>query len=129
VRLLGWGAPGIAAANAVGICLAACCMLRGLRARMVPIDAGEVAARLGGLVLAAGLAAATGWGVAALFGPAARSPLVACGLGALLVPAVFAAVVATLRRLHRLYCLHRLTASTDVNARDIPTKARAPHES
>jgi putative peptidoglycan lipid II flippase len=102
VRLLGWGAPGIAAANAVGISLAACCLLRGLRARMVPIDAGEVAALLGGLVLAAALAAATGWGAAALFGPAARSPLAACGLGALLVPAVFAATVAALRRPHRL---------------------------
>jgi putative peptidoglycan lipid II flippase len=89
VRLAGWGAPGIAAANAAGICLTACVLLRGLRARVVPIDTRAVLARLGHLVLAAALATATGWYAAGL----AASPVAACALGAVTVTAVLTAVL------------------------------------
>ncbi|MEO3751657.1 lipid II flippase MurJ [Streptomyces sp. B6B3] len=88
VRGCGWGAPGIAAANAVGITLTALVLLRGLRTRMVPVDSRRVLGRLLWLTLAAVAACAAGWGVVSAADPSAFA---ACGLGALVVPAVFAA--------------------------------------
>ncbi|MGP3967801.1 murein biosynthesis integral membrane protein MurJ [Streptomyces sp. 6N223] len=100
VRLAGWGAPGIAAANAAGISLTAYLLLRGLRARVVPVGLRAVLPRLACLVLAAGLATASGWYAAGLPGPG--SPVAACVLGAVAVPAVFAAVLAAVAARQRL---------------------------
>lgn len=91
VRLCGWGAPGIAAANAAGITLTAFLLLRGLAARIIPVDVPGILARLGRMVLAAAAATAAGWGtLAALPGLGlAVPPLAACALGGLVVAAVF----------------------------------------
>ncbi len=88
VRACGWGAPGIAAANAAGITVTALVLLRGLRTRVVPVESRRVLARLCWLTLAAVAAGAAAWGAEAAAGPSA---FVACVIGALVVPAVFAA--------------------------------------
>ena len=89
-----WGAPGIAAANAAGITLTAFLLLGGLAARSIPLHRGEVLARLARLAVAALSAAVAGWVPAAVLH---AGPLPTAVLGALVVPAVFAAVALALR--------------------------------
>jgi putative peptidoglycan lipid II flippase len=88
-----YGAPGIAAANAVGIAVTALLLLHGLSARMIPVRVGPVLVTLGLLLLAAAVAAAVGWAAGALL-PGTAAALAA---GALLVPATLLAVCRLLR--------------------------------
>ncbi|NJP69236.1 lipid II flippase MurJ, partial [Streptomyces spiramenti] len=88
-----WGAPGIAAANAAGIAVAALLMLRGLSARVLPVDTRAVLGTLARLTAAAGAAALVGWAVAGRL----DSPAVAVVAAALLVPSVLVAASGALR--------------------------------
>ncbi|MFG2892720.1 lipid II flippase MurJ [Streptomyces sp. NPDC048248] len=88
-----WGVHGIAAANAAGITATALLLLHGLGTRVIAITVRRVAAGLGRLVLAAAVATAVGGPAAAL----SPHPLLGAALGALLVPAVFAATAAAAR--------------------------------
>ncbi|MEE1751108.1 murein biosynthesis integral membrane protein MurJ [Streptomyces sp. SP18CS02] len=82
-----WGAPGIAAANALGITLAAGLLLLGVAGQRVPLGARPVAGGLVRLVGPAALATAAGWTCAARVG----SPLPAVLLTLAAVTAVFLA--------------------------------------
>lgn len=91
-----WGVHGIAGANAAGISLTALLLLHGLgarrgqdraRHRLVGIDLRRVRRSVGRLLPAAAAAAGAGWATAPLCGSAPA----ALAVGALLVPAVFAA--------------------------------------
>ncbi|MFF8831730.1 lipid II flippase MurJ [Streptomyces sp. NPDC015131] len=86
-----WGAPGIAAANALGISLTAALLLLGAHRQSVPLDVRRLAAGLARLTAAAATATAAGWWCAA--GP----PLVAVALACLTVPAAFTATACALR--------------------------------
>jgi putative peptidoglycan lipid II flippase len=121
VRLAGWGAPGLAAANAAGISLTAYLLLRGLRARVVRVGLRAVLARLAWLVLAAGLAALAGWHAAGLSG----SPVAACLLGAVAVAAVFAAVAACQPLLPSGHPKH---PGQPPSGSEIPTHDDDPHD-
>lgn len=91
-----WGVHGIAGANAAGISLTALLLLYGLgdrrgrgsgQGQLVGIELRRVRRSVGRLLPAAAAAAAAGWATAPLCGSAPA----AVALGALLVPAVFAA--------------------------------------
>nr|WP_093840295.1 lipid II flippase MurJ [Streptomyces aidingensis] len=88
-----WGAPGMAAANAVGITVTAGLLLHGLRRRMLPLRPARVLGTLGRLLPATAAAGVAGWGVAG----AVAAPALAAGLGAVLVPAVFVAAARAAR--------------------------------
>ena len=88
-----WGIHGIAAANAVGISLAALLLLFGLSRRVIAVDVAATLGRLGRLLVAA--MAATGAGFAA--GVWGAPPLLAAAGGALLVLAVFLVVASLVR--------------------------------
>ncbi|QGV79322.1 lipid II flippase MurJ [Streptomyces ficellus] len=86
-----FGAPGIAAANALGITVTAALLLFGLRRQSVPLDARGLVAGLLRLAAAAAVATAAGWWCAA--GP----PALAVALAATAVTAAFTATACALR--------------------------------
>ncbi|MGW6058814.1 murein biosynthesis integral membrane protein MurJ [Streptomyces sp. NPDC055189] len=88
-----WGVRGIALANAAGISVTACVLLRGMGPRNVPIRVREVLGELAKPVAATVCATAAGWTLASLFG----SPLVALAVGAPAVVAVFVLVLWALK--------------------------------
>ncbi|MEU6677441.1 murein biosynthesis integral membrane protein MurJ [Streptomyces sp. NPDC046925] len=88
-----WGVRGIALANAAGISVTACVLLRGMGPRNVPIRVRKVVGELAKPVAAAVCATAVGWAVAGLFG----SPLVALATGSPAVVAVFVLVLWALK--------------------------------
>ncbi|WP_245246953.1 lipid II flippase MurJ, partial [Streptomyces lonarensis] len=88
-----WGAPGLAAANAAGIAVAALLMLRGLRTRVLAVDIRRVLAVLARLACAATAAAVAGWALAYRL----DSPTAALVVTAVLVPSVLVAASAALR--------------------------------
>ncbi|MCX5381766.1 murein biosynthesis integral membrane protein MurJ [Streptomyces sp. NBC_00083] len=94
-----WGAPGIAAANALGITLTALLLLWGSGRRRTALSVRWVGGQLARLVVAAcGATAAAWWGASA-----PSSPLFATAFGALAAAVTFA-VVARLLRV-REFCL------------------------
>ncbi|MEU9983277.1 lipid II flippase MurJ [Streptomyces sp. NPDC050856] len=111
-----WGAPGIAAANALGITLTAGLLLAGVRGQSVPLRVGEVAAGLARLTAAAtaATAAATAAGLLCAAGPpllavlavlaavAVVFPATACALRAPVVPSLLRSLFrsAVRRRAH-----------------------------
>ncbi|WP_338316032.1 lipid II flippase MurJ [Streptomyces bohaiensis] len=88
-----WGAPGLAAANAAGIAVAALLMLRGLRARVLAVDIRRVLATLARTACAAAAAAMAAWSLADRL----DSPVAALVAAAVLVPSVLVAASAALR--------------------------------
>uniref|UniRef100_UPI000A4DD39A lipid II flippase MurJ n=1 Tax=Streptomyces sp. SBT349 TaxID=1580539 RepID=UPI000A4DD39A len=90
-----FGAPGIAAANAVGITVTALLLLWGLASRTIPVDARLLLGRFARLGAAALAAAGGGWAAASAL-PSAGPPA-DLALGCLLVPAVFAGAALALR--------------------------------
>lgn len=88
-----WGIHGIAAANAVGITLAALLLLFGLSRRMIAVDVPATLGRLGRLLVAAAAATGAGFAAGLWFDP----PLLAAACGALLVLAVFLATASLVR--------------------------------
>ncbi|MEC4020196.1 lipid II flippase MurJ [Streptomyces sp. H27-D2] len=88
-----WGVYGIAAANAVGISVTALLLLRGLGPQSIAVDVRAVALGLGRLAVAAALAAAAGWSLAAL----TSSALAAAAAGCLVIPLAFTAVACFVR--------------------------------
>ncbi|GGV44793.1 membrane protein [Streptomyces longisporoflavus] len=88
-----WGVRGIALANAAGISVTACVLLRGMGPRNVPIRVREVVGELAKPVAAAACATAAGWALAGLVG----SPLVALAVGSPAVVVVFGFVLWVLK--------------------------------
>ncbi|MFH8488382.1 murein biosynthesis integral membrane protein MurJ [Streptomyces longisporoflavus] len=88
-----WGVRGIALANAAGISVTACVLLRGMGPRNVPIRVREVLGELAKPVAAAACATGAGWALASLVG----SPLVALAVGAPAVVVVFGLVLWALK--------------------------------
>ncbi|MFF8291306.1 lipid II flippase MurJ [Streptomyces sp. NPDC016309] len=86
-----WGAPGIAAANALGITLTAALLLLGLRRRHIPLDARRLTGGLARLTAAAAVGTAAGWWCAT--GPA----LLAVTAAAAATTAAFTATACALR--------------------------------
>lgn len=87
-----WGAPGIAAANAVGITLTAALMLRGVDRTVLSLPVPQTAAMVARLLLPAIAAGIAGLGWAQLLGSAPALLVVISG--GIVVLTVFAAVVA-----------------------------------
>ncbi|MGP4109628.1 lipid II flippase MurJ [Streptomyces sp. 4N509B] len=143
VRFAGWGAPGLAAANAAGISLAAYLLLRRMRTRLGGRESeregeadgdgggddggpgvdGAARARLWWLALAAVVATAAGWALAGLV-PSAPGGCVVGGVVVLAVFAVFAVAHTALRR------RGLPTAPTRPSTRPAPHAARSasPHD-
>ncbi|MGW2818376.1 murein biosynthesis integral membrane protein MurJ [Streptomyces sp. NPDC001415] len=94
-----WGAPGIAAANALGITLTALLLLWGSGRRRIALSVRWVGGQLARLVVAAGGATAACWWGASV----ASHPVLALAVGVTSAVAVFA-VVARLLRV-REFCL------------------------
>ncbi|MGW4793293.1 murein biosynthesis integral membrane protein MurJ [Nonomuraea sp. NPDC004297] len=95
-----WGVTGIAAANAAGITLTAALLLAGLRTRVIRLPLRAALAPIGGLVLAATIATAAGWGARALLAPLTEP--IALALTCCVIAAAFCVVAARTRALAAL---------------------------
>lgn len=87
-----WGAPGIAAANVLGITATAVLMLIGMRRRVVDVHLGSVSLVMVRLAIPAAVACAAGMALATVLRDVL--PVVQVGAGGILVLAVFVLLVA-----------------------------------